>query len=518
MRIHLDRREMMKLMAMAAAYSQPVHFRPPENHAHSQNEKNILVVVFDAFSAQHLPFSGYPRQTMPYLSNMLDKATVYHNHYAAGNFTTPGTASLLTGTYPWQHRAINLGDRVDARMVDHNLFSAFAGHSRLAYTHNPYADVFLRQFFSHIEEYTYPESLYLTKHWLSGITKKDLQIAKLSTQRIFEESGQTGNSLLLKTLFRDQGFAAWIDKRQEQQLAPYQPRFPRGLPSAQNPDLSFDTFTLEQAIDWQIGELKVIPQPFLSYFHLLPPHESYNTRQDFVDVFLDDNRTPALKETHLLANPAVNHQENYSQRRQYYDEYILYVDAEFKRLVDALQQNGLLENTILIFTSDHGEMFERGFIKHNGPSMHQPLIQVPLVIFDPQSSERKDVSQPTSAIDLIPTLLYLNGMEPDASFPGQLLPPYRSEPRNEPVYAFQAAGSQPGQAYDVFTGMIVENGHKLNYYRGYEGLHGQPYIEYYDLENDPHELDNLYLPGDPAAQTLIDKLLGQINNTGEGSA
>ncbi|MEA3352154.1 MAG: sulfatase-like hydrolase/transferase, partial [Chloroflexota bacterium] len=68
-------------------------------------EKNIIIVVLDALSACNIALHGYARDTMPNLAKLAEKAVVYHNHYAAGNFTTPGTASLLTGTLPWSHRA-----------------------------------------------------------------------------------------------------------------------------------------------------------------------------------------------------------------------------------------------------------------------------------------------------------------------------------------------------------------------------------------------------------------------------
>jgi hypothetical protein len=62
---------------------------------------------------------------------------VYHNHYAGGNYTTPGTASLLTGTLPWKHRAFQPGGNVDEAYVEKNIFSAFeiitASRTRITY-------------------------------------------------------------------------------------------------------------------------------------------------------------------------------------------------------------------------------------------------------------------------------------------------------------------------------------------------------------------------------------------------
>jgi glucan phosphoethanolaminetransferase (alkaline phosphatase superfamily) len=57
-----------------------------------EGRQNVLIVVFDAWSAYHLALHGYPRETMPNLNRHLDRAIVYHRHYAPADFTTPGTA------------------------------------------------------------------------------------------------------------------------------------------------------------------------------------------------------------------------------------------------------------------------------------------------------------------------------------------------------------------------------------------------------------------------------------------
>ena len=74
-----------------------------------QAQKNVIVLVFDAWSAHDVPLYGYQRDTVPNVVRFAENATVYHNHYTAGTFTVPGTASLLTGLLPWSHRAFQLG-------------------------------------------------------------------------------------------------------------------------------------------------------------------------------------------------------------------------------------------------------------------------------------------------------------------------------------------------------------------------------------------------------------------------
>src|SRR5690348_16838419 len=70
---------------------------------------NVIIILFDAMTARNLSLYGYHRKTTSNFDKFAERATVYHSHDSAGNFTIPGTSSLLTGTYPWTHRAFNDG-------------------------------------------------------------------------------------------------------------------------------------------------------------------------------------------------------------------------------------------------------------------------------------------------------------------------------------------------------------------------------------------------------------------------
>jgi arylsulfatase A-like enzyme len=157
-------------------------------------------------------------------------------------------------------------------------------------------------------------------------------------------------------------------------------------------------FTVEQAIDWLQTQLEGQPAPYLGYVHLLPPHEPYVTRREFADSF-DDGWQPPAKPLHFF-NSGWDDAYLADTRREY-DQAIAYVDAEFGRLFDYLEGSGKLENTILVFTSDHGEMFERGISLHNTPTLYEPLIRVPLMVWAPGLDERLDVHTPTSCVDFL---------------------------------------------------------------------------------------------------------------------
>ena len=511
----MNRRQFLKLSSLVSFLSLPLHVQPPRLPISNPDARNILIVVFDAFSAKNIPFYGYPRNTTPNLNKLLDKAIVYHNHYAAGNYTTPGTASLLTGTYPWTHRAINLGDQVIPKLLQNNIFNLLDDYYRICYTHNTYANIFLQQFIKDIQHYQNPESLYLTKHWLSEIINKDLDIAKLSALRILEQDRYSGNSLFIKRFSSSGIYQQMVTRNQQELLNKYEPLFPNTLPRARELDQTFDAITIEQAIDWLVLQLNSTPQPFLTYFHLLPPHAPYRTRVDFDGSFSGDGFSMPHKPTHvLLEGFDKNRAEKYVQALQQYDEFILYVDSEFKRLYDQLQSSGLLHNTIVILTSDHGEMFERGYHFHNHETLHQPVIQVPLVIFDPDIPQRVDIHQQTSAVDILPTLAALN----DLPFPqftvGQVLPPYSKETSTQDIFALQAEGNSPKHRIKAASAMIVREDLKLTYYFGYPALRdNDPYIELYNIADDPEEMENLYHPNDIRVKEMLESLLSKMEKS-----
>jgi hypothetical protein len=180
----LNRRDFLKLSSLL-----PLGFFLPPSVGRIQPvaqggipERNIIVIVFDALSAYDLSFHGYARQTTPNLTRLAKRAIVYHNHFAGGNFTIPGTASLLTGVLPWSHRAINLGGDVDASYLDKSIFHAFRDRYRIAYTHNVFANMLLTQFSTGLDEYIPRESFFLDTYdkIISNLFRNDDDIATVS--------------------------------------------------------------------------------------------------------------------------------------------------------------------------------------------------------------------------------------------------------------------------------------------------------------------------------------------------
>ncbi len=379
------------------------------------------------FPALNVSINGYTRETTPNLKRLANRAIVYHNHYAGSNFTTPGTASLLTGTLPWTHRALQAKNMVAAPYQDRNLFGVFQDYYRIGYSHNGWANILLEQAKQDMDELVPWKTLFLGSYdsFLHSLFVNDDDIASVSwTRNVDIKAEGYAYSLMFSHLHRV------LQESRDPALAQ---RFPRGIPSTG--DVS-SQFLLETAVDWIGARLARLRRPFVGYFHLLPPHGPYNTTHEFFNRFRDDGLRPIAKPEDIFSDE-VSYQD-LLRRRTDYDEFILYVDREFGRFYDSLEASGLLENTWVVLTSDHGEMFERGISAHSTEALYEPVIRIPLMIFEPGRTRGLDIHTPSSAVDVLPTLAHVTGKPIPAWTEGVVLPPFADAEPARQVFVVRA--------------------------------------------------------------------------------
>jgi arylsulfatase A-like enzyme len=104
-----------------------------------------------------------------------------------------------------------------------------------------------------------------------------------------------------------------------------------------------------------------------------------------------------------------------------YDAAIATLDRKIGELLELLRTRGLLDRTVVIVTSDHGEQFgEHGLTRH-GNSLYLPLLRVPLIIVPPKGAQPQRVGEPVGLQRLPATVLYLAGLDPTL-LPGPALP------------------------------------------------------------------------------------------------
>jgi len=507
MKNRFTRRDFLKLAGLLPiSIAAPGFVNSLSSMQQTGKPQNVIIIVFDAFSAYDISLYGYQRETTPNIARWAERAAVYHNHHAGGNFTTPGTASLLTGTVPWTHRAFGFPDKVDDIFVNKNIFTTFQNYYRLTYTHNPAVNTVLTQFSGKIDEKVPLEKLFLTNDdFIYKVFGNDEDIALVSWVRAMKRKEDGfAYSLFLSRLY---------EKQREMLIANLRSKYPGGIPR-----IAVDNyFLLEDAIDWLAEKLNSIPRPFLGYFHFWPPHDPYVTNQKYYNQFAGDGFRPLPKTLDLFSVEQDNLFEFLLRKRTDYDEDILYVDQEFGRFMDKLDKTGMLENTWVVLTSDHGEMFERGIRGHWTPVLYEPVIRVPLMIFEPGQKSRQDIYASTSAVDVLPTLLHVTGQKPADWSEGTVLPPFaQTYDRVRSLYVVQAFHGEQYSPLTEATVALIVGQYKLMYFFGYEKLGtGNERVELYDINNDPEELNDLSTTKRETTAELLNEIKQKLTEVNE---
>jgi choline-sulfatase len=236
-------------------------------------------------------------------------------------------------------------------------------------------------------------------------------------------------------------------------------------------------------------------RPFFLTVSLTHPHDPYVITQKYWDLYSDNDIGPPnvepipLEERDPHSHSLYFHYgqdktdlSNYDYRnaRRGYYGMVSYIDDLFGRVQEALDVSGLSENTIICFTSDHGDMLgERGMWFKK--TLFEPAIRVPLFISIPGQSGRR-VESAASLVDLLPTILDLTGTRnqtQDLPLAGHsLVPAINGNEISRPVFIEHLDGGT------IAPRLMVRNGQ-------YKYIYSSAYpAQLYDLSKDPNELHN----------------------------
>ncbi|MDO8142623.1 MAG: sulfatase [Candidatus Brocadiales bacterium] len=257
-------------------------------------------------------------------------------------------------------------------------------------------------------------------------------------------------------------------------------------------------------------------QRFFIWYHYHGLHLPYNPQKPYDKIFQEDISGGMTAETEsiglvktksVIRNGSVSF--NSAEKKAVvalYDGQIRQLDDYMGLLMEKMKQWGILDNTILIITSDHGEeLFEHGFIGHASTSLNAKLydeiIHIPLIIRWPKKVEHRIVDELVQQIDVMPTILDMLGLPiPEGLHGYSLLPFIRGKPMNNlrPVFCETILGGfQSTKEMEEIKLRCVRTkewkliytntpGHDLNS----EGVNNGKY-ELYNLSNDPKEERNI---------------------------
>ncbi|MCH2177315.1 MAG: sulfatase [Mariniblastus sp.] len=179
-----------------------------------------------------------------------------------------------------------------------------------------------------------------------------------------------------------------------------------------------------------------------------------------------------------------------------------FVDAQVGRLLDALKENGLMENTIIVFWSDHGYFLGEKGLWYKRKAFERSA-RMPLIISAPGMAQGKTSFKPVELLDLYPTLADLCGLKPPTDLEGHSLRPLLVDP-NDAQWA-KPAVTQVWHNKKSW-GYSLRN----ERYRYTEWLEGKAGRELYDHQNDPEEITNL--ADQPQHAGIVERLSLQVGD------
>ncbi len=233
-------------------------------------------------------------------------------------------------------------------------------------------------------------------------------------------------------------------------------------------------------------------QSFFLAVGLYRPHTPYVAPKTYFDLYpLDSINVPKVPDGYLdtLPSPA---RKSITRRKsqlnlpnelarktiQAYYASITFADAQLGRILDALNQQGLADNTIVVFTSDHGyHMGEHGHYQKT--TLFNNATNVPLIIAGPGIAKGESAATFAEMIDFYPTLADLTGLEKPAFLAGKSLVPALKDPQE---IVRTSAFTQYDQGYSVRT---------KDYRFTQWGEKGSAGRELYDQRTDPMEMNNI---------------------------
>ncbi|HEV8441086.1 MAG TPA: sulfatase [Methylomirabilota bacterium] len=358
---------------------------------------NIVLIVIDTLRADHLSCYGYPRQTSPWLDRIADTGVVYDNAMSAAAWTPPSHASIFTGAYPSRHG------------VDRS-------HLVLGPDLIPLPEALRRHGYR-----TFGVS---SNYWLSRETRFDRGfdhfvhswqlVQTRGNARLERQHQKDGISLAASLDGWEQGHG-WLHTCGGMVNSLYE----RSTRSLRRSLHLYDdgAWRVNSVVGGWMREWKRLDTPFFAFVHYMEPHLRYappgRYRKLHVPRSVDERRLARVNQDsyRYLTGRAPMGEEDFAILRGLYDGEISYVDARVGQLCAALRDQGLLDNTLLVITSDHGEnLGEHGLMDHVY-CVYDTLLHVPLIIAGPSDFPRGHrVTEVTQTPDLFPTMLTLAGI------------------------------------------------------------------------------------------------------------
>lgn len=473
---------------------------------------NILLITSDQ---QHWNTIGAFQSEIstPNLDRLAQQGTTFGRAYCPNPTCTPSRSSIITGMYPSQHGAWTLGTKLleDRHTVGEDFSQVGYQTSLIGKAH--FQPLKSTEEYESKEAYPLLQDLEYWREFKDSFYGFDhVELARNHTNE-----AHVGQHYAL--WLEEQGCTNWRDYF----LPPTGTMDPSVTYKWPIPEkYHYNTWIAERSIA-RLEEHQQSGKPFFLWSSFFDPHPEYLVPEPWDSMYDPDKLTiPALTPGEHAQNPphfGMTQEENpdfshlmetgfgiHGYRSHLYYEYgdkallteedrkklvavyygmISMMDKYIGRILDKLDELGMAENTLIVFTTDHGHFFGQHGLQAKGGFHYEDLIKLPFIVKYPghvPAGRRTDAIQ--SLVDLAPTLLSFCNLPIPASMTGvdqrQVWLGRQNQARDHAICEFRH------EPTTIHQKTYIDARYKITVY------YNQPYGELFDLTQDPHELHNLW--------------------------
>ena len=438
------------------------------------NKKNVLLIVCDDLNT-HVSPSGYDHIKTPTLAKFASNAMTFNRAFCQYPVCGPSRASFLNGLYPQSSGVID--NKADIRQTRPGTLSMPQFFKENGYWTGSVGKVF------HSPRHEHGEIAWNEFHRFNN---DELPVVAEARKKFEAENGSVELPKNRK---------AWrtLEKKAKSKLdAQTPPGYgPSGLTEEQHKDGKNARTVARWLKDNPNGK-----KPFFITCGIQKPHVPFLAPQKYFDLYPLESIVYTPEKANLwdkIPRKAINTRfkefgfeetkENDALRREYMQAYhacVSFIDAQIKIVLDSLKESGQWENTIVIFTSDHGYHLGDHFL-WGKVTLFDIGAKVPFIVHAPGLTKAGTRSEAmVELIDIYPTLAQLTGLTPPGHLQGASLRPLLDHPERL---------GKKNYAYSIVT-RGKEMGYALRNQRWRYGKwpDGE---ELYNLTNDPEEKNNL---------------------------